>query len=97
MVAVSLKKNNDYAMWFKIIEKAKCYRLNECLSYYIKHENSISSGKKYKLIKYHYIMFRRALNKGPFTACLLTANNIVWGIIKKTVYKKPIKRKKRDV
>ena len=33
----SVRKNNDYALWLKIIEKAKCYRFNECLSYYIKH------------------------------------------------------------
>ena len=26
-----LKKRNDYAMWLKVIEKARCYRLPECL------------------------------------------------------------------
>ena len=55
-----VRKNNDYAMWLKIIEKAPCYRLPECLSYYIKHDGSISSGSKWKLIKHHYILWRVA-------------------------------------
>lgn len=83
-----LKKNNDYAMWLQIINKADCYRLPECLSYYIKHENSISSGSKLKLIKYHYIMFKKGLNKNSLFAALLTVNNLFWGILKKIIYKK---------
>lgn len=27
-----IKKNNDYAMWLKVIQKADCYFLNECLA-----------------------------------------------------------------
>ena len=85
-----IRKNNDYAMWLKIIEKAPCYRLNECLSYYIKHEGSISSGSKLKLIKHHYILWRVAEHKNPVAACILTLRNLFWGVIKKTVYKKRI-------
>ena len=87
-----IKKNNDYAMWFKVIEKCKCYRLPECLSYYIKHENSISSGKKIKLVKHHYIMFRKALNKGKIISLILTLNNLFHGVFKKLFYKKNIKK-----
>lgn len=87
-----IKKNNDYAMWFQIIRKSQCHRLPECLSYYIKHENSISSGSKIKLVKYHYIMFRKALNKGKFASVMLTINNLFWGIIKKIYYKKEVKK-----
>lgn len=54
----NLRKNNDYAMWLKVIEKSNAYRLPECLSYYIKHEGSVSSGNKMKLIKWHYKLFR---------------------------------------
>jgi len=85
-----IKKNNDYAMWFQAIEKAKCYRLPECLSYYIKHDNSISSGNKLKLIKFHYIMFRKALKKGKIISLLLTINNLFHGVIKKIIYRKKI-------
>lgn len=82
-----LKKNNDYAMWLKAVEKVNCYRLPECLSYYIKHSGSISSGNKLKLIKWHYFLFRKGLNKNPFIATLLTINNLIHGVIKKIVYK----------
>lgn len=85
-----VKKNNDYAMWLRIIEKTPCYRLGECLSYYIKHEGSISSGSKWKLIKHHYILWRVAEHKNPVAAWLLTARNLFWGVIKKIVYKKKI-------
>lgn len=82
-----LKKNNDYAMWLKIIEKSNCYRLPECLSYYIKHEGSISSGSKWRLIKHHYLLFRKGMNKGVISSYLLTANNLVHGVIKKIRYR----------
>lgn len=85
-----LKKNNDYAMWFKVMEKTPCYRLPECLSYYIKHENSISSGSKLKLIKHHYIMFRKGLNKNPILSGVLTINNLFWGFLKKFTYRKEV-------
>ena len=82
-----VRKNNDYAMWLKIIEKAPCHRLNECLSYYIKHDGSISSGKKWRLIKHHYIMWRKAEHENPISSCILTFRNLFWGVIKKIRYK----------
>lgn len=86
-----LKKNNDYAMWFEIIEKSPCYRLPECLSYYIKHDDSISGGSKWKLIKHHYILYRKGLKRGKLISVILTVNNLFWGIIKKIKYKESIK------
>ena len=82
-----VKKNNDYAMWLKIVEKAPCHRLGECLAYYIKHDGSISSGSKIKLIKHHYILWRVAEHKSPFVSCLYTVRNLFWGVIKKSIYK----------
>lgn len=82
-----LRKNNDYAMWLKIIEKTNCYRLPECLSCYIKHDGSVSSGSKLKLIKYHYLLWRTAEKKCAVCACVLTLRNLFWGVIKKIVYK----------
>lgn len=84
---IPVKKNNDYAMWLRMIEKAKAYRLPLCLSSYIKHEGSISAGSKFKLIKHHYIMWRVAEKKNPISAMLLTLRNLFWGTIKKVRYK----------
>ena len=86
-----LRKNNDYAMWLKAIEKSKAYRLPECLSFYIKHEGSISSGNKAKLIKWHYKLFRDGMGKNALLSFFLTANNMAHGVWKKFHYRKPIK------
>jgi len=83
-----VKKNNDYAMWLKIAEKAAAYRLPECLSVYCKRENSISSGSKLKLIKHHYILYRKAQGKGKLVSALLTGVNLVFGVLRKIFYKK---------
>lgn len=82
-----LKKNNDYALWLKAVENVDCYRYPQCLSYYIKHEGSISSGSKLKLIKWHYLLFRKGLNKNSIISCILTCNNLIHGIVKKIKYK----------
>lgn len=87
-----LRKNNDYAMWLQIIEKSNCYRLPECLSYYVKHEGSVSSGSKLKLIKWHYILFRKGLGKPTVLSVLLTVRNLFYGVLKKLFY-----RKKTDI
>lgn len=39
--ALKFAEENDYAMWLK------------CMSYYIKHDGSVSRGSKVKLIKWH--------------------------------------------
>lgn len=88
-----LKKNNDYAMWFKIIDKSPCFRLPECLSYYIKHDDSISSGSKLKLIKHHYILYKKGLKKSSFVSVVLTFNNLFWGVLKKLKYKEEVRER----
>lgn len=85
-----LKKNNDYAMWFHAVEKTICYRFPECLSYYIKHENSVSSGRKFKLIKHFYYLYRQELSKSKLTAVILSLNNLFHGVIKKYKYRRTI-------
>ena len=86
----NLRKNNDYAMWLQIIEKSDAYRLPECLSSYIKHEDSISGGSKFKLIKWHYRLFREGLHKNTMVSVILTVNNLFHGVIKKIKYKEKI-------
>lgn len=83
-----LRKNNDYAMWLKAVEKVKCYRYPRCLSYYIKHDGSVSSGSKVKLIKWHYYLYRKGQGMNPIVSGVLTANNLFHGVIKKMIYKK---------
>lgn len=91
-----VKKNNDYAMWFQAVKAADCYRLPECLSAYCKRAGSISSGRKVKLIKHHYILYRKALNKGPAASVLLTATNLVFGVLKKLFYRQKMRQEEAE-
>lgn len=92
-----VRKNNDYAMWLKIIRKTPCYRFPVCLSAYIKHDGSISSGSKIKLIKHHYILWKEAEQKNAVSAVLLTLRNLFWGVLKKVRYKRHVKAEDYDV
>ena len=83
-----IKKNNDYAMWLKVCKNAKCYLLNESLAKYRKRSGSISNHSYFKLIKWHYKLYRDADKKNPFYSVLLTCRNLFFGIIKKIKYVK---------
>ncbi len=87
----NLPKNNDYAIWLKVIEKNNCYLLNENLAKYRIREGSISRSSKIKLIKYHYSLFRNGEHKGVVSSVFLTIQNIFFGVIKKILYVKNIK------
>ncbi|RHB60570.1 glycosyltransferase [[Clostridium] symbiosum] len=91
----NLKKNNDYAMWLKISQKAVCYFLNENLADYRKRKGSISNSSPLKLLKYHYFLFRYGEQKNMAVSILLCINNVLFGCIKKVVYVHK-KRKWRD-
>ncbi len=83
-----VRKNNDYALWLKVVRKVTCYRFPYCFSYYIKHEGSISSGSKIKLIKPLYEMWRIAEHKSVLAAAYCTARNVFFGVIKKMKYRR---------
>ena len=89
-----IRKNNDYAMWLKIIEKAPCYRLPETLSYY---EGSISSGSKLRLIRWHYVLWHDAEGKDAVRAWILTLRNLFWGVYKKIRYKRTVNTEDENV
>ena len=46
-----IRKNNDYAMWLHVIDKADCYLLPEILAGYRRRSGSISNQSYIKLIK----------------------------------------------
>lgn len=83
-----IKKNNDYAMWLQVIEKADCYLLDETLGKYRKRAGSISNHGYTKLIKWHYKLFRDADGRNAPVSAVLTGCNLVFGFIKKIKYVK---------
>lgn len=86
-----IKKNNDYALWFHALKKCDAYRYPFIRSYYIKHDDSISGGNKFKLIKHYYLLYRLELDKSRFLSILRTINNVWCGFWKKVIYKKKVK------
>lgn len=81
-----IRKNNDYAMWLKVGKKADCYLLNEKLAKYRIRSGSISNHGYVALIKWHYILFRYAEKKGRVSSCVLTVQNLFFGVVKKIFY-----------
>lgn len=83
-----LKKNNDYAMWLKVIKKANCYLLDENLAKYRIRSGSISRHSKGKLIKHHYLLYKIGEEKNAFVSSVLTVRNLFFGVYKKLRYVK---------
>lgn len=84
-----IKKNNDYAMWLKVCQKADCHLLNKSLAKYRKgRQGSISSHSITTMIGWHYRLFREAEGKGAIVSLFNTGRNMVFGIYKKKRYVK---------
>ena len=82
-----IKKNNDYAMWLKVCRKANCYLLDENLGLYRRgREGSVSTHSIWKLIGWHYKLFKEAEGQNCFLAAINTARNLVFGLYKKKRY-----------
>ena len=85
-----LKKNNDYAMWLRVIHKTDFYFLDEVLARYRIRKKSISHDSLSRLIKSHYELFRYGEHFGRFKSAFMTLANLVFGLYKKLFY---VKRK----
>lgn len=89
-----IDKRNDYALWCVILKKLKKgYKYNEILSMYRKANlNTISSGSKVKLLKYHYELHKN-INKFNFIVALFfTITNIINFIINKKIREKTVRK-----
>ena len=87
-----IKKNNDYAMWLKIIKKTNCYLYPYSLAFYRKRSGSISNHNYIKLIKWHYKLFKEVDDQNALNSLIFTIRNLFFGVIKKIRYKKLLKK-----
>lgn len=83
-----IKKNNDYAMWLKVIEQAECRYMSGVWASYRKRTGSISRNSVKVMISWHYRLFREAQGRNPVSSAFHTARNLVFGVWKKLVYVK---------
>lgn len=86
-----VKKNNDTAMWLKVVQKAPCYLLKENLARYRRRANSITPKPLWQRIWAHYPLFRVAEEMNPVAATFWTLMNVLGNAYKKMFYVKTIK------
>lgn len=87
---MDIKKNNDYAMWLKVVERADCYLLEECLALYRRgRAGSVSTQRYGELVKWHYRLFRKN-GSNKVLAGIQVIRNLIFGALKKIVYKKKL-------
>lgn len=85
-----IKKNNDTAMWLKVVRKAPCYLLKENLARYRRRANSITPKPLWKRIWAHYPLFRVAEDMNPVAATFWTLMNVFGNAFKKMFYVKKV-------
>ena len=83
-----IKKNNDTAMWLKVIRKADCYLLPETLGKYRRRANSITPKPIWQRIWAHYPLFRVAERMSPISATFWVVMNVFGNAYKKWKYVK---------
>ena len=84
-----IKKNNDYAMWLKVCQKADCYLLDEDLALYRRGRvGSVSTHSIKTMIGWHYKLYREAEGQNVIEAFISTIRNMVFGYYKKKRYVK---------
>ena len=83
-----IKKNNDTGMWLKVIRKADCYLLPECLGKYRRRANSITPKPIWQRIWAHYPLFRVAEEMNPVAATFWVVMNVFGNAYKKLRYVK---------
>lgn len=85
-----IRKNNDYAMWLQICQKADCYLLDKILGKYRKRTGSISRHSIWTMIGWHYKLWRSAQGKTMVSAAFWTLVNLAFGLAKKIRYKEKV-------
>ena len=84
-----IQKNNDYAMWLKVIQKADCYLLDECLARYRRgRKGSVSTHGYATMISWHYKLWHEAMKMNVVASLFWTGMNLACGVYKKLRYVK---------
>ncbi len=89
----NVMKRNDYALWLTMLSKDDIsVLLDETLAIYtIRDGDSISNISKFRLLKYHYFLFRNTFKYSIIVSLILSINNAFFSIYKKIFYEKRIK------
>lgn len=83
-----VRKNNDTAMWLKVVKKSPCYLLKVPLARYRRRKGSITPPGIFQRIWAHYPLFKVAEEMNPLTATFWTLMNVLGNTFKKLFYVK---------
>lgn len=86
-----VKKNNDTALWLKVIKKADCYLLDKTLAKYRRRKGSITPSSLTKQVGWHYRLFRDAERFDHVSSFFLMCLNVLGNGYKKLRYVKNLK------
>lgn len=86
-----VRKNNDTAIWLKVVKKAPCYLLKENLARYRRRRGSITPSSLRQRVWAHYPLFRIAEEMNPVMATFWTLMNVMGNLCKKVFYVKKYK------
>lgn len=85
-----VKKNNDTALWLKVIQKADCHLLKENLAKYRRRKGSITPPSIKARVLWHYRLFRDAEEMNPVMSTFWMGMNIFGNLYKKMFYVKKV-------
>lgn len=89
-----IRKNNDTAIWLKVVNKCPCYFLDEILAVYRDRKGSITPNSVWKKIIAHYPLFRKGTSMSPLAAGIMVVMNIFGNAYKKLRFVKTDKNDK---
>ena len=81
-----IKKDNDSAMWLRIIRHAKCHLLHENLAMYRRREGSVTPTALTSKIAWHYILFHDGEGMGSIRSLFWMCANVFGNAYKKMFY-----------
>lgn len=83
-----LHKNNDFAIWLKVVKTSPCHLLKESLACYRRRSGSITPKSLWKRLAAHYPLFHIAEEMNPVRALFWTGINLFGNGFKKLFYVK---------
>lgn len=86
-----VRKDNDTAIWLKVVRMDDCYLLDENLARYRHRSGSITPSGLVQKTYWHYRLFRDAEGMNPVAAFFWMCMNVIGNSYKKIFYVKRIK------
>lgn len=88
----NMKKNNDFAIWLRVSQKADCHLLPQVLASYRRRTGSITPESTWVKIKWHYLLFRQSEGCSHIAAGFWTIMNILGNSMKKIFFRQKKRR-----